>query len=116
MLNVSELGKVSSLMILQNRSSHLPDDSNEVCFDFLKPSQRIIKETGARSSDDNSNCNMSEGTNNFTNTKLWSLTVRTISYLFITTRYILVSIIFFLNCLAILSCHFKFEFPPLVSN
>jgi len=84
LLNVSELRKVSSLMILQNRSSHLPDDSNAVCFDFLKPSQRIIKETGARSSDDNSNCNMFEGgTNNFTDTKLWSLTVRTISYLFI---------------------------------
>ncbi|KAK7369034.1 hypothetical protein VNO80_11068 [Phaseolus coccineus] len=74
------------LLLEKNRSSHLPDDSNEVCFDFLKPSQRIIKETGARSSDDNSNCNMFEGgTNNFTDTKLWSLTVRTISYLFITS-------------------------------
>ncbi|KAG5023360.1 hypothetical protein JHK82_019263 [Glycine max] len=74
------------LLLEKNRSSHLECVSSDVCFDFFKPSQRISKENGARPNDDSSNCNMFEGeSNHFTDTKLWSLIVRTVSYLFITS-------------------------------
>ncbi|RDY08080.1 Protein SMG7L [Mucuna pruriens] len=74
------------LLLEKNRSSHLLYVSSKVCFDFFTPSQRIGKETGGLPSDDSSNCNMFEGeSNHFTNTKLWSLIVRTVSYLFITS-------------------------------
>ncbi|TKY59251.1 SMG7L protein [Spatholobus suberectus] len=86
MFNVSELRKLPSLMIFQNRSSHLQYVSSEVCFDFFKPSQRMVKESEVRPNGDSSNCNMFEGeSNHFTDTKLWSLIVRTVSYLFITS-------------------------------
>ncbi|XP_028190321.1 protein SMG7L-like isoform X3 [Glycine soja] len=70
----------------QNRSSHLECVSSEVCFDFFKPSQRISKETGMQPNNDSSNGNLFEGeSNHFTDTKLWSHIVRTVSYLFITS-------------------------------
>ncbi|KRH20427.1 hypothetical protein GLYMA_13G178200v4 [Glycine max] len=70
----------------QNRSSHLECVSSEVCFDFFKPSQRISKETGTQPNNDSSNGNLFEGeSNHFTDTKLWSHIVRTVSYLFITS-------------------------------
>jgi len=98
MFNVSKLHKLPSLMILQNRSSHLECVSSEVCFDFFKPSQRISKETGTQPNNDSSNGNLFEGeSNHFTDTKLWSHIVRTVSYLFITSRYILDSIYFVLE-------------------
>ncbi|KAK7362848.1 hypothetical protein VNO77_04972 [Canavalia gladiata] len=75
------------LLLEKNRSSHLEYVTSEVSFDFFIPSQRIGKETKARpNDDDSSNCNMFQGEiNHFTDTKLWSLMVRTISFLFITS-------------------------------
>nr|KYP76304.1 Telomerase-binding protein EST1A [Cajanus cajan] len=73
------------LLLEKNRSSHLQYVSSEVCFDFFKPSQKISKETELQPNYDSSNCNMYEGeSNHFIDTKLWSLVVRTISFLFIT--------------------------------
>lgn len=78
------------LMILQNRSSSLQHVSGEVFFDFFKPSERIGEETKAQLKDDWSNCIKFEGeSNQFSDKKLWSLVVRMISFLFITSRYIL---------------------------
>ncbi|KAL5150480.1 Protein SMG7L [Glycine soja] len=74
------------LLLEKNRSSHLECVSSEVCFDFFKPSQRISKETGTQPNNDSSNGNLFEGeSNHFTDTKLWSHIVRTVSYLFITS-------------------------------
>ncbi|KAK7319700.1 hypothetical protein RJT34_04425 [Clitoria ternatea] len=73
-------------LLENNRSSHLQYVSSEVCFDFFKPSGRIKKETNAKPSDDSSNGNMVKVESSyFTDTKLWSLIVRTISFLFITS-------------------------------
>ena len=77
-----------SLMILQNRSSPLKYVSSKICLDFLKPFLRIGEETKAQWEDDSSNCNKFEGKSNHF-TKLWSLMVRRISFLFISSRYIL---------------------------
>lgn len=74
------------LLFEKNRSSHLQYVSREVCFDFLKPFGRIGEETHARPKHVSSNCKKFEGqSNHFTDTKLWSLIVRTISFLFITS-------------------------------
>ncbi|XP_027345289.1 protein SMG7L-like isoform X2 [Abrus precatorius] len=72
------------LLLEKNRSSHLPYVSSEFCLNFFKPSQRISKGTEARTNDNSSNYNMFESeSNHFTDTKLWSFVVRTISFLFI---------------------------------
>jgi len=77
-------------LILQNRSSSLQYVSGEVCFDFSKPSGRISEEKKAQLRDDCTNYTKVESeSNHFTDTKLWSLMVRMISFLFITSRYIL---------------------------
>jgi hypothetical protein len=68
------------LLILQNRSSSLQYVSGEVCFDLFKRSVRVSEEKKAQLKYDN-------GSNHFTDTKLWSLMVRMISFLFITSRY-----------------------------
>lgn len=87
-----------SLMILQNRSSSQQYVSSDVCFDFFKPFGRVGKETNAQLKDDCSNCNKVEGeSNHFTDTKLWSLVVRMISFLFISSRYIFDSFYFVLE-------------------
>ncbi|XP_061341576.1 nonsense-mediated mRNA decay factor SMG7-like isoform X2 [Gastrolobium bilobum] len=74
------------LLFEKNRSSQLQYVSSEVCFDFIKPCGRKGEETKAQLKDDSSNCKKIEGeSNHFTDTKLWSLMVRTISFLFITS-------------------------------
>lgn len=79
-----------SLLILQNRSSPLKCVSSEVCFDYLQHSGSIVEERKARMKDDNSNYIEVEGeSNHFTDSKLWPLMVRMISFLFITSRYVL---------------------------
>ncbi|CAL0309335.1 unnamed protein product [Lupinus luteus] len=74
------------LLFEKNKSSQLQYVSGEVCFDFLKPSARIGEETKAQLKDVDSNCNKLEDKSNyFTDTKLWPLIVRTISFFFITS-------------------------------
>ncbi|MED6134224.1 hypothetical protein PIB30_035108 [Stylosanthes scabra] len=70
------------LLFEKNRSLDLQYTSSEVCFDFLRPSGR----SSGENKDDSLNYNKFEGeSNHFTDTKLWSLMVRTISFLFITS-------------------------------
>ncbi|KAK7302806.1 hypothetical protein RJT34_13702 [Clitoria ternatea] len=73
------------LLLEKNRSSPLEYVSGEVYLDFLKPFGKIDGEMKVPQKDGCSNCNKFEGnkSNHFTNTKLWSLMVRTISFLFI---------------------------------
>ncbi|XP_019425260.1 PREDICTED: protein SMG7L-like isoform X2 [Lupinus angustifolius] len=74
------------LLFEKNKSSQLQYVSGEVCFDFLKPSARTREDTEAQIKHVNSNCNKLEGkSNHFTDTKLWPLLVRTISFFFITS-------------------------------
>jgi protein SMG7 len=87
------------LLILQNRSSSLQYVSGEVCFDLFKRSGRIGEEKKAQLKDDCANyIKVEGGSNHFTDSKLWSLMVRMISFLFITSRYMS-------------SFHFVLEFP-----
>ncbi|RDX62394.1 Protein SMG7L, partial [Mucuna pruriens] len=72
------------LLFEKNRSSPLEYVSSKVCLEFLKPFGKIGEETKAQQKDDTSNCNKFEGTSNHF-TKLWSLMVRTISFLFISS-------------------------------
>lgn len=93
MFDISELLLLQSpqvlFLILQNRPSPLKYVSSEVCFEFVKRSGRISEVRKAQLKDDFSNYTEVEGeSNNFTDTKLWSLMVRMISFLFITSRYI----------------------------
>jgi len=88
--------KCLSLLILQNRSSPLEFVTSEVSVDFMKPFCRIGEETKVQGKDDSSNCNKFEGKNNHF-TKLWSLIVRTMSFFFISSRYILDSFYFVYN-------------------
>jgi len=77
-------------LILQNRSSPLKYVSSEVCFEFFKRTGRISEERKTQLKDGCSNYTEVEGeSNHFTDPKLWSLMVRMISFLFITSRYIL---------------------------
>lgn len=79
-----------SRSILQNRSSPLKCVSSEGCFDFLQCFESTGEERKACMKDGNSNYVDVEGeSNHFTDTKLWPLMVRTISFLFITSRYVL---------------------------
>ncbi|KAL2344062.1 hypothetical protein Fmac_005347 [Flemingia macrophylla] len=74
------------LLLENNRSSHLQYVSSEICFDFFKLSRRIRKEAELPPNYDSSHCSMYEGeSSHFTDTKLWSLIVRTVSYLYITS-------------------------------
>ncbi|XP_027360822.1 protein SMG7L isoform X2 [Abrus precatorius] len=74
------------LLFEKNRSSPLAYVSSEVCLDFLKPFQNIGEVAKAQRNVDSSNCHKFEGKSNlFTDTKLWSLMVRTISFLFISS-------------------------------
>ncbi|KAF1882270.1 hypothetical protein Lal_00038916 [Lupinus albus] len=74
------------LLFEKNKSSQLQYVSGKVCFDFVKPSARIGEEIEVQLKHVNSNCNKLEGkSNNFTDTKLWPLLVRTISFFFITS-------------------------------
>ncbi|KAL2969302.1 hypothetical protein AAZX31_15G073100 [Glycine max] len=72
------------LLFEKNRSSPLEYVSSKICLDFLKPFRRIGEETKAQWEDDSSNCNKFEGKSNHF-AKLWSLVVRTISFLFISS-------------------------------
>ncbi|XP_020234596.1 protein SMG7L isoform X3 [Cajanus cajan] len=72
------------LLFEKNRSSPLEYVSSKVSLDFLKPFQKIGEETKAQGKDDSSNRNKFEGESNHF-TKLWSLMVRTISFLFISS-------------------------------
>ncbi|KAL2341881.1 hypothetical protein Fmac_009821 [Flemingia macrophylla] len=71
------------LVFEKNRSSPLQYMSSTVCLDFLNPFRKF-EETKALGIDDSSSCNKFEGKNNHF-TKLWSLIVRTMSFLFITS-------------------------------
>ncbi|KAJ1386650.1 Tetratricopeptide-like helical domain superfamily [Sesbania bispinosa] len=74
------------LLLEKNRSSDLQYVSSKVCFDFFNPSGRISKESEMQPNNDSSHCKNFEGeSNHFTNTKLWSLMFRTISFLSITS-------------------------------
>ncbi|KAJ1381876.1 Tetratricopeptide-like helical domain superfamily [Sesbania bispinosa] len=76
------------LLFEKNRSSPVQYVSSNVSFDFLKPSGRINEETKAKVKGDCSNCINLEGkSNHFTDTKLWSLMVRMISFFFITSSF-----------------------------
>ncbi|KAH1103063.1 hypothetical protein GLYMA_13G238000v4 [Glycine max] len=72
------------LLFEKNRSSPLEYVSSKICLDFLKPSRRIGEETKVQWEDDSSNCNKFEGKSSHLK-KLWSLVVRTISFLFISS-------------------------------
>ncbi|QHO14830.1 hypothetical protein S245_032132 [Arachis hypogaea] len=74
------------LLFEKNRSSHMQYTSSEVCFDFLRSLGRISEETKEQYKGDSPNYSKFEGeSNHFADTKLWSLMVRTISFLFITS-------------------------------
>ncbi|XP_019420144.1 PREDICTED: protein SMG7L-like isoform X3 [Lupinus angustifolius] len=74
------------MLFEKNRLSQLQCAAREVCFDFLKPSGRIIEVTEAQPKHVSSNGNKFEGkSNHSTDTKLWSLIVRSISFFFITS-------------------------------
>ncbi|KAK7246485.1 hypothetical protein RIF29_41354 [Crotalaria pallida] len=74
------------LLFEKNRSSDLQYVSREVSFDFLKPSRRIGEEINAQLKHVSSLSNKLEGkSNHVTDTKLWPLIVRTISFFFITS-------------------------------
>ncbi|XP_057429405.1 nonsense-mediated mRNA decay factor SMG7-like isoform X2 [Lotus japonicus] len=76
------------LLFEKNRSSSQQYVSSDVCFDFFKPFGRVGKETKAQLKDDYSNCNKVEDeSSHFTDTKLWSLMVRMISFLFIPSSF-----------------------------
>ncbi|KEH36551.1 putative telomerase activating protein Est1 [Medicago truncatula] len=76
------------LLFEKNRPSPLKYVSSEVCFEFVKRSGRISEVRKAQLKDDFSNYTEVEGeSNNFTDTKLWSLMVRMISFLFITSSF-----------------------------
>ncbi|CAI8591127.1 unnamed protein product [Vicia faba] len=76
------------LLFEKNRSSPRKCVSSEVCFDFLQRSGSIDEERKARMKDDDSNYIEVEGeSNHFTDTKLWPLMVRMISFLFITSSF-----------------------------
>ncbi|CAJ2648627.1 unnamed protein product [Trifolium pratense] len=76
------------LLFEKNRSSPLQYVSGEVCFDLFKRSGRISEEKKAQLKDDCANYIKFEGgSNHFTDTKLWSLMVRMISFLFITSSF-----------------------------
>ncbi|KAK7412356.1 hypothetical protein VNO78_03811 [Psophocarpus tetragonolobus] len=72
------------LLFEKNRSSPLEYVSNKVCLDLLKPFRKFGEETKVQWEDDNSRCNKFEGKSNHF-TKLWSLVVRTISFLFMSS-------------------------------
>ncbi|TKY71714.1 SMG7L protein [Spatholobus suberectus] len=72
------------LLFEKNRSSPLEYVSSKVCLDFLKPFWKIGEETKVQWKDDSSNCNTFDS-KSIHYTKLWSLMVRTISFLFISS-------------------------------
>ncbi|MED6135597.1 hypothetical protein PIB30_047982 [Stylosanthes scabra] len=77
-------------LLEKNRSCNLQCVSTKVSFDLFKPSVRSDQETRLQEpNDDSSYYSKLEGENNhFKDTKLWSLIVGTISFLFITSRYL----------------------------
>ncbi|CAL0300901.1 unnamed protein product [Lupinus luteus] len=74
------------MLFEKNRLSQLQCVAREVCFDFLKPSGRIVEATEAQPKHISSNGNKIERkSTHFTDTKLWSPIVRSISFFFITS-------------------------------
>ncbi|KAJ6999837.1 protein SMG7L-like isoform X3 [Populus alba x Populus x berolinensis] len=75
------------LLFERNRASHLQYLSNDASFDFLQPSESSVQ-TKVQSTNDLLNCKPlkaeDEGSRE---TNLWSLIIRTISFLFITASF-----------------------------